>query len=248
MSRVNQSHGDMGRGRQGDKGTRGQGEKHMSCCHPSILSHIPLSPCPLVPLSPCPLVFWTLCLRVSVAIPLILFAVACRQDMQDQPKYKPLAPSSFFSDGKSARQLVEGTAPYSPEGKAAPPITDLSKMTTPPFTLTPQVMDRGQGRFNIYCSPCHGRLGYGNGMVVQRGFRAPPSYHIDRLRQAPLGHFYDVMTNGFGAMSSYADKVAPDDRWAVAAYIRALQLSQHATINDAPPEVRAKLQSGGQKQ
>jgi mono/diheme cytochrome c family protein len=168
--------------------------------------------------------------------------------MQDQPKYKPLAPSRFFSDGKSARQLVDGTAPYSPEGKAAPPITDLSKMTTLPFTLTPQVMDRGQGRFNIYCSPCHGRLGYGNGMVVQRGFRAPPSYHIDRLRQAPLGHFYDVMANGFGAMSSYADKVAPDDRWAVAAYIRALQLSQHATINDAPPEVRAKLQSGGQKQ
>src|SRR5262245_10276242 len=246
MSRVNESHVDIGRGRQGDKGTRGQGEKHVR----SYLSSIPfpVSPCPLVPLSPCPLVPLSLCLRVSVAITLILFAVACRRDMQDQPKYKPLAPSHFFSDGKSARQLVEGTAPYIPEGKATPPITDLSKMTTLPFTLTPQVMDRGQGRFNIYCSPCHGRLGYGNGMVVQRGFRAPPSYHIDRLRQAPLGHFYDVMTNGFGAMSSYADKVAPDDRWAVAAYIRALQLSQHATINDAPPEVRAKLQSGGQKQ
>ena len=190
----------------------------------------------------------SLSLFLSVAIALIFFAVACRQDMQDQPKYKPLAPSRFFSDGKSARQLVEGTAPYIPEGKATPPITDLSKMTTLPFALTPQVMDRGQERFNIYCSPCHGRLGYGNGMVVQRGFRAPPSYHIDRLRQAPLGHFYDVMTNGFGAMSSYADKVAPDDRWAVAAYIRALQLSQHATINEAPPEERAKLQSGGQKQ
>jgi len=179
---------------------------------------------------------------------LVVFSASCRQDMQDQPKYKPLAPSSFFSDGKSARQLVEGTAPYSPEGKAAPPITDQSKMTTLPFNLTPQVMDRGQGRFNIYCSPCHGRLGYGNGMVVQRGFRAPPSFHIDRLRQAPVGHFYGVMADGFGAMPSYADKVAPDDRWAVAAYIRALQLSQHATINDAPPEERAKLQSGGQKQ
>jgi mono/diheme cytochrome c family protein len=177
-----------------------------------------------------------------------LLCASCRQDMQDQPKYKPLAPSSFFSDGKSARQLVEGTAPYSPEGKAAPPMADLSKMTTPPFALTPQVMDRGQERFNINCSPCHGRLGYGNGMVVQRGFLAPPSYHIDRLRQAPIGHFYDVMTNGFGAMSSYADKVAPNDRWAIAAYIRALQLSQHATIDDAPPEERAKLQSGGQKQ
>ncbi len=187
-------------------------------------------------------------LFLPVAIILVLFAVACRRDMQDQPKYKPLAPSRFFSDGKSARQLVDGTVAYSPGGKATPPMTDLSKMTTLPFALTPHVMDRGQERFNIYCSPCHGRLGYGNGMVAQRGFLAPPSYHIDRLRQAPVGHFYDVMTNGFGAMSSYADKVAPDDRWAVTAYIRALQLSQHATIKDAPPEDRAKLQSGGQKQ
>jgi len=242
MSRVNQSHRDtetQRRGR-GDKGTRRQGENEKNTCHPAFPPSLSLPPCLLVSSS--------LCLRVSVAIPLILFAVACRQDMQDQPKYKPLAPSRFFSDGKSARQLVEGTAPYIPEGKATPPITDLSKMTTLPFALTPQVMDRGQERFNIYCSPCHGRLGYGNGMVVQRGFRAPPSYHIDRLRQAPVGHFYDVMNNGFGAMPSYADKVAPDDRWAVAAYIRALQLSQQATINDAPPEVRAKLQSGGQKQ
>jgi mono/diheme cytochrome c family protein len=190
----------------------------------------------------------SLCLRVSVAITLVLFAVACRQDMQDQPKYKPLAPSRFFSDGKSARQLVEGTVPYSPEGKAISPAPDESKATTLPFALTPQVMDRGQGRFNIYCAPCHGRLGYGNGVVAQRGFLAPPSYHIDRLRQAPVGHFYDVMTNGFGAMSSYADKVAPRDRWAIAAYIRALQLSQHATINDATPGDRRKLQQGGQTQ
>jgi mono/diheme cytochrome c family protein len=182
------------------------------------------------------------------ALLFVTFLTSCRQDMQDQPKYKPLAPSSFFSDGKSARQLVEGTAPYSPEGKATPSMADLSKMTTLPFALTTRVMDRGQERFNIYCSLCHGQLGYGNGMVVQRGFLAPPSYHIDRLRQAPLGHFYDVMTNGFGAMPAYADKVAPDDRWAIAAYIRALQLSQRATINDAPPEERAKLQSEGQKQ
>jgi mono/diheme cytochrome c family protein len=187
-------------------------------------------------------------LGLFTALLLVVFAASCRQDMQDQPKYKPLAPSRFFSDGKSARQLVEGTMPYSPEGKATPPMADLSKMTTLPFALTPQVMDRGQERFNIYCSPCHGRLGYGAGMVVQRGFLAPPSFHIDRLRQAPLGHFYDVMTHGFGAMPSYADKVAPEDRWAVAAYLRALQLSQRATINDAPPEERAKIQSGGQKQ
>jgi len=187
--------------------------------------------------------------RGTVSMRLILFALlcaSCRQDMQDQPKYKPLAPSRFFSDGKSARQLVEGTVPYNPEGKATPPMTDVSKATTLPFALTPEVMDRGQGRFNIYCSPCHGRLGYGNGIVAQRGFLAPPSYHTDRLRQAPVGHFYDVMTNGFGAMSSYADKVTPHDRWAVAAYIRALQLSQHAMINDAPAEERNKLQQSGQ--
>jgi len=168
--------------------------------------------------------------------------------MQDQPKYKPLAPSRFFSDGTSARQLVEGVVPFQPGGQAISPMTDPSKATTLPFPLTPQALDRGQGRFDIYCAPCHGRLGYGDGMVVQRGFLAPPSYHIDRLRRAPVGHFYDVMTKGFGAMPSYADKVAPQDRWAVAAYIRALQLSQHATINDAPPEDRAKLQSEGQKQ
>src|SRR5215468_6481834 len=230
MSRVNQSHGGGETERQRDRETEGwrDGEApHLvsASLHPSV----------------------SLSLCLYVAITLIFFAVACRQDMQDQPKYKPLAASRFFSDGKSARQLVDGTVPYSPEVKATPP-TDLSKMTTLPFALTPQVMDRGQDRFNIYCSPCHGRLGYGNGMVVQRGFRAPPSYHIDRLRQAPVGHFYDVMTNGFGAMPGYADKLPPDDRWAVTAYIRALQLSQNATIDDAPPEDRARLQSGGQEQ
>jgi mono/diheme cytochrome c family protein len=181
-----------------------------------------------------------------VAITLVSLAVGCRQDMQDQPKYKPLAPSRFFSDGKSARQLVDGTVPYSPEATPTPPMADLSKATTLPFPLTPQVMNRGQERFNIYCSPCHGALGYGDGMVVRRGFRAPPSYHIDRLRQAPVGHFYDVMTAGFGAMPSYADKVAPRDRWAITAYIRALQLSQHATIGDAPPAERSNPGQGGQ--
>lgn len=237
MSRVSQSHRDTETQRrgQGDKETRGQGEKHISSRPPSLLLPVPLSPCPLVLLS--------LCLRVFVAITLALSAVACRQDMQDQPKYKPLAQSNFFSDGKSARQLVDGTVAYSPEATPTPPMADLSKMMTLPFPLTSQVMNRGQERFNIYCTPCHGALGYGNGMVVQRGFIAPPSYHTDRLRQAALGHFYEVMTNGFGAMPSYADKVAPRDRWAITAYIRALQLSQRAPLSDAPPEARAKLQS-----
>ena len=233
MSRVNQSHIGAETQRRGDGATE---RRH----YLSVTLSLP--PSPRRPVAP------SLCLRVSVAIALVLFAVACRRDMQDQPKYKPLAASRFFSDGKSARQLVEGTVPFQPGGQAISPTAGESKAAAPPFALTPQALDRGQERFNIYCSPCHGRLGYGDGMVVQRGFLAPPSYHIDRLRQAPVGHFYDVMTNGFAAMPSYADKVAPQDRWAVAAYIRALQLSQHATINDAPPEDRAKLQSGGQKQ
>jgi mono/diheme cytochrome c family protein len=231
MSRIDQSHSGAETQRQRDRETEGlrDGEvNHLFSA--SLRLSIPPS------------------LRLSVAMTLVLFAGACRQDMQDQPKYKPLAPSRFFSDGKSARQLVEGVVPFQPGDQAISPMTDESKATTLPFPLTPQALDRGQGRFDIYCAPCHGRLGYGDGMVVQRGFLAPPSYHIDRLRRAPVGHFYDVMTNGFGAMPSYADKVAPRDRWAVAAYIRALQLSQHATINDAPPEDRAKLQSGGQKQ
>jgi len=180
------------------------------------------------------------------ALLLAAFLTSCRRDMQDQPKYKPLAASRFFSDGKSARQLVEGTAPFQPEGHAISPTADESKATTLPFALTPQALDRGQERFDIYCAPCHGRLGYGDGMVVQRGFLAPPSYHTDRLRHAPVGHFYYVITDGFGAMPSYADKVAPRDRWAIAAYIRALQLSQHATLNDAPPEERGRLEQGGQ--
>ena len=233
MSGISQGHGATETERRGDGATGRLGERH---------GHREITPSLRRPVAP------SLWLRGSVAIALVLVAVACRQDMQDQPKYKPLAASRFFSDGKSARQLVEGTVPFQPGGQAISPAADESKATALPFALTPQTLDRGQGRFNIYCSPCHGRLGYGDGMVVQRGFLAPPSYHIDRLRQAPVGHFYDVMTNGFGAMPSYADKVAPQDRWAVAAYIRALQLSQHATINDAPPEDRAKLQSGGQKQ
>jgi mono/diheme cytochrome c family protein len=242
MSGISQSHGateTRSRGRE-DKETRRQGDKERDAGGTGGHVFSSLSPCLPVSLSPC--------LSLSVAIALVLFAVGCRRDMQDQPKYKPLAASRFFSDGKSARQLVEGAEPFQPGGQAISPTVDESKATALPFALTPQALGRGQERFNIYCSPCHGRLGYGDGMVVQRGFLAPPSYHIDRLRQAPVGHFYNVMTNGFGAMSSYADKVTPQDRWAVAAYIRALQLSQHATVSDAPPEERAKLQSGGQKQ
>jgi mono/diheme cytochrome c family protein len=119
--------------------------------------------------------------------------------------------------------------------------------STFPFPISPEVLDRGEERFNIYCSPCHDRLGTGNGMVVQRGYRHPPSFHTDRLRQAPVGYFFDVITNGFGAMPDYSAQILAHDRWAVIAYIRALQLSQNATLVDVPPEERSKLQSGGQK-
>ncbi|MBO0799395.1 MAG: cytochrome c [Blastocatellia bacterium] len=197
------------------------------------------------------------------------FLPACRQDMHDQPKYTPFRPSAFFADGKSERPLVDGTVPRRnlredaslPDGDSdggqslridlaselqQTQPSDLSKVTTPPIQITKEVLNRGEERFNISCSPCHGRGGDGNGMIAQRGFRHPPSYHIDRLREAPIGHFFDVMTNGFGAMPSYADQVGPRDRWAIAAYIRALQLSRNATLADVPPEERSKLKPGGQ--
>lgn len=174
--------------------------------------------------------------------PLGLFAVllfaGCRQDMHDQPRFKPLAKSDFYADLRSARPPVEGTVArgqlhedtYFYTGKVG-----MSPGDYMPFPVTEDVLARGRERFNIYCSPCHSRLGDGNGMIVQRGFRAPPSYHTERLRKAPLGYFFDVMTNGFGAMPEYASQIPPRDRWAIVAYIRALQLSQNATAADVPP-------------
>jgi mono/diheme cytochrome c family protein len=114
-----------------------------------------------------------------------------------------------------------------------------------PFAVTKEIVERGQQRFNVYCAPCHDRTGSGEGMIVKRGYAKPPSYHIDRLRQAPDGHFYDVITSGFGAMPDYAAQIPPRDRWAIVAYIRALQLSQNATVNDVPAGQRANL--GGAK-
>lgn len=164
--------------------------------------------------------------------------------MHDQPRYEPLERSTFFDDGRSARPFVEGTVARGQlhlddhfyTGKV-----NGELVTTLPFAATPEVLARGQERYNIFCSPCHDQVGTGRGMIVQRGFRQPPSFHIDRLRQAPVGHFFDVMTNGFGTMYSYADRVAPKDRWAIVAYIRALQLSQNATLEDVPATERSKL-------
>ncbi len=167
----------------------------------------------------------------------ILLLAGCRQDMHDQPRFKPLAKSDFYPDLRSARPPVEGTVArgqlqedsYSYSGKIGSNPGDYM-----PFPVTEEVLERGHERFDIYCSPCHSRLGDGRGMIVQRGFRAPPSYHTERLRNAPLGYFFDVMTHGFGAMPGYASQIPPRDRWAIVAYIRALQLSQHATLSDVP--------------
>ena len=153
-------------------------------------------------------------------------------------------PSDFFADGRSARPLPEGTVARGQlradkvffTGKSGDVYVDRL-----PFPVTRQVLERGRERFNIYCTPCHGRLGNGLGMIVQRGLKRPPSYHIDRLRQVPIGYFYDVISNGFGAMADYAAQVAPRDRWAIAAYIRVLQFSQQASLQDVPPEHRQEL-------
>jgi hypothetical protein len=183
-----------------------------------------------------------ICVMLSVAA--VLTTVGCNQMMNDEPRYKPLAASEFFQDGQSARPQVVGTVARGHLRLDQPFYAGKSGgvlVNSFPIPLNTELLARGRERFDIFCSPCHGRLGNADGVVVERGFRSPPSYHIDRLRNAPVGHFVDVMTNGFGAMSSYASRVPPADRWAIAAYIRALQLSQHATLSDAPADARQKL-------
>jgi mono/diheme cytochrome c family protein len=177
----------------------------------------------------------------------ILFCVmlGCRQDMHNQPRYKPLAGTDFFGDGRSARPVVEGTVARGhlriDKARYTGKVGDAD-VETFPFPITKADVLRGQERFNIYCAPCHSRIGDGNGMVVRRGFRQAASYHTAKMRSAPLGHFFDVITNGFGAMPSYASRVEPDDRWRIAAYIRALQLSEGASIDDVPADKRADLE------
>jgi mono/diheme cytochrome c family protein len=187
--------------------------------------------------------------RVAVVVMAVGLA-ACRQDMHDAPRYEPLEASQFFADGGSARALVAHSVPRGflredellNTGKINGQLVDEF-----PMPVTAAVMARGQERFNVFCSPCHGRTGAGNGMIVQRGFRPPPSYGEQRLREAPAGYFFDVMTNGFGAMQDYAAQVPVADRWAIAAYIRALQFSQAATIDDVPADRRAELDATGQE-
>jgi len=187
-------------------------------------------------------------LRAATVFALAFASAACRQDMHDQPKFIPLRPSTFFDDGRSARPLADGTvargqlhddaAFYTGKGPDGKPLDAF------PLPVTKETIERGQDRFNIYCTPCHGRLGNGDGMIVRRGFRRPPSYHIDRLRGVPNGYLYDVISKGFGAMSDYAAQIQPADRWAIVAYIRALQLSQNATATDVPPAALGQLNGG----
>jgi len=172
---------------------------------------------------------------------------SCRQDMHDSPRFRPYRGSDLYADGSSARPVVDGTVARGHlnddellyTGRVNGQISPLF-----PFPITRADLDRGQERFNIYCSPCHGRTGEGNGMVVQRGFKKAANYHIDRLRQAPAGYLFGVITNGFGAMPDYKTQIPVEDRWRIIAYVRALQLSHDAPASDVPSDERQKLGGG----
>lgn len=201
----------------------------------------------------------------------LLLTASCRQDMHDQPREEPLKPSRFFRDGKSGRHPVAGTVargqyrPRTPlftgRREGAPAVTSLVPPAAQalsnkpdadfspdivreiPIPLTEATLRRGQQRYAMYCLPCHGLSGAGDGIVVKRGFLAPPSYHSDRLREAPAGHFFEVITYGYGAMFSYASRIGVEDRWAISAYLRALQLSQWSDLKDIPEAERQRLHS-----
>ena len=164
-----------------------------------------------------------------------------RQDMANQPYNRPLSPSDFFADGRSERPLIENTVAHGAPGND---VYNVAKdYSGYPLPVNEKLLQRGQHRYKIFCAPCHGLQGDGNGMAAVRGMKHPPSYHIDRLRQAPNGYFYDVITNGFGAMYSYSERIPPNDRWAIIAYVRALQLSRNAKAGDLPQSLRQKLSS-----
>lgn len=185
---------------------------------------------------------------LTLAACAVLSGAACRQDMHDQPKAKPQSKSSFFVDGRTGRLPVEGTVARGDlreddhlyRGKV-----NGQFATTFPFKIDAAIMERGRERYTIYCAPCHGQTGLGNGMVIQRGFKVPAAnHHLERLRNAPVGYWFDVITNGFGVMFGYSAQISVHDRWAIIAYVRALQLSRHATIDDIPEAQREALLSG----
>jgi len=177
-----------------------------------------------------------------------LVGAGCRQDMHDAPRYDPLEASELFADGSAARPLMAGTVArghlnedaYLHTGKDASGLPVVAF----PFAISRADLDRGHERFNVFCAPCHGKTGEGNGMVVQRGYRQAQSMHIDRLRTAPIGYFYDVITNGFGVMPDYRSQIPVEDRWRIVAYVRALQASRQATPGDLPADVLDQLRKG----
>ncbi len=182
-----------------------------------------------------------------LAIATMAFMTSCRRDMQDQPKYKPLQQSRFFPDGRSARPIPANTiargemndddAVHSGEANGTP-------LDVIPIPVNIALLHRGQDRYNIYCSPCHGYVGDGDGMVARRGFRAPADFHTERLREVPPGYIFEVITDGYGAMGDYKSQItSPQDRWAIVAYVRALQLARNATVNDVPPGMRSRLEA-----
>jgi len=186
-------------------------------------------------------------LFAQVVLLAMLFLAGCQQKMANQPRYDPLEASDFFPDGMASRPRLANTVargelvtdPYLETGKINGQVGEGF-----PFAVTADVMNRGQERFNIYCSQCHGRVGDGNGMIPARGYRRPPSFHSEKLRAAATGAIFDVITNGLGSMPPYRTMVPATDRWAIIAYIRALQASQSGTVNDVPPTERAALTSG----
>jgi hypothetical protein len=188
---------------------------------------------------------------MCAAVGLLLVCAGCRLDMQVQPRYNPYDATGFFDDGQSARMPVAGTVPREELTMGPQELLYTGKMNGAPaevfpFPITREVLERGRDRFNIYCTPCHGLSGDGDGMIVQRGFRRSPSFHIERLRAAPVGYFFDVITNGQGAMYHYGYRVPPRDRWAIISYIRALQLSRQVSINELSETERKKLQDESQ--
>jgi mono/diheme cytochrome c family protein len=182
--------------------------------------------------------------RAAIWCGVSLISGACHRDMRDQPRYETLEASRLFADGMSARPVPKGTVArgrLAENHELETGRTDSGFVEQIPLPLNRALITRGQERFNIYCSPCHGRTAAGDGMIVRRGFRRPPSLHIARLREAPAGHFFDVMSRGFGAMPAYGAHVSTQDRWAIVAYVRALQLSQNATLEDVPTDQRNQL-------
>jgi mono/diheme cytochrome c family protein len=183
--------------------------------------------------------------RLLIVLLAATSALACRQDMHDQPRFEPLEASPLFADGRSSRPRVPGTVArgereydtHRLEGRVGGELA-----TEFPAPVTRALLQRGRERFDAFCAACHDRAGTGQGIVVQRGLKQPPSFHVERLRQAPPGYFFDVITRGFGAMYDLSDRISPDDRWAIVAYVRALQRSQNASLADVPEAARARLQ------